>query len=80
MKAAVLHSLTGHDLKAESTGSRLVEIGEIAGPTIFEAFPQIWALAGDGALRIDTEPVPLADVERAWQQDDAGGRRMVIIP
>jgi len=30
----LLDALTGHDLKAESTRTRLVEIGEIAGPTI----------------------------------------------
>jgi len=103
----LLDALTGHDLKAESTGSRLVEIGEMAGPTIslsaaalrssglelygsgggsiphtaiFDAFPQIWALAADGRLRIDTEPVALADVEHAWQREDVRGRRIVIIP
>jgi NADPH2:quinone reductase len=103
----LLDALTGHALKAESTGSRLVEIGEMAGPTIslsaaalrssglelygsgggsiprtaiFDAFPQIWALAADGTLRIDTEPVALADVEHAWQREDAGGRRIVMIP
>jgi NADPH:quinone reductase-like Zn-dependent oxidoreductase len=103
----LLDALTGHDLKAESTGSRLVEIGEMAGPTIslsgaalrssglevygsgggsiphtaiFDAFPQIWALAADGTLRIDTEPVALADVERAWRREDVPGRRIVFIP
>ncbi len=103
----LLDALTGHDLKAESTGSRLVEIGEMAGPTIslsaaalrssglelygsgggsiphtaiFDAFPQIWALAADGRLRIDTEPVALAEVEHAWQREDVRGRRIVIIP
>jgi NADPH:quinone reductase-like Zn-dependent oxidoreductase len=30
----LLDALTGHDLKAESTRTRLVEIGEMAGPTI----------------------------------------------
>jgi NADPH:quinone reductase-like Zn-dependent oxidoreductase len=103
----LLDALTGHDLKAESAGSRLVEIGEMAGPTIslsgaalrssglevygsgggsiphtaiFDAFPQIWALAADGTLRIDTEPVALADVERAWRREDVPGRRIVFIP
>jgi len=103
----LLDALTRHDLKAESTGSRLVEIGEMAGPTIslpaaalrssglelygsgggsiphtaiFDAFPHIWALAADGTLRIDTEPVALADVEHAWQREDIRGRRIVIVP
>src|SRR5207249_10047154 len=86
----LLDALTGHDLRAKSTRSRLVEIGEMAGPTIslsaaasrssglqlsgsggggsmphtanIDAFPQLWALAADGTLHIDTEPVALADV------------------
>jgi len=47
---------------------------------IFEAFPQIWALAASGKLRVDTERVPLADVEAAWQRHDTPGRRLVITP
>ncbi len=103
----LLDALTGHDVKAKSSGIRLVEIGEMAGPTIslpaaalrssgieiygsgggsiphtaiFDAFPKVWALAADGKLRIDTETVPLADVESAWQRNDLSGRRLVIIP
>lgn len=102
----LLAALTGHDLKAESSAIRLVEIGEMAGPTIslsaaalrssglelygsgggsiphtaiFETFPQLWALAASGKLRIETEPVALADVEKVWQREQAG-RRVVIIP
>ncbi len=103
----LLHALTGHDLKAETARTRLVEVGEVAGPTIslpaaalrgsglelcgsgggsispnaiFAAFPQIWALAASGKLRVDTERVPLADVEAAWQRQDTPGRRLVITP
>lgn len=103
----LLDSLTGHDVMEESDTLRLIEIGEMAGPTItlpaaalrssgieisgsggggiphtaiFEAFPQLWALAGSGKLHIDTEPVPLAEIESAWQRDDLPGRRLVIIP
>ena len=104
----LLDALTGHDLKAEATRIRLVEIGEMAGPTIalsaaalrssglelyggggggsippkaiFDAFPQICALAASGKLRIDIERAPLADVETLWQQQDLPGRRLVIIP
>jgi len=47
---------------------------------IIEAFPQIWALAADGTLHIDTEPVALAEVEHAWQRQDVRPRRIVIIP
>jgi NADPH:quinone reductase-like Zn-dependent oxidoreductase len=103
----LLDALTGHDLKAESSRIRLIEIGEMAAPTIslsaaalrssglelygsgggsiphtaiFDAFPQVWALAACGTLRIDTEAVALADVESAWQRQDLPGRRVVIIP
>jgi NADPH2:quinone reductase len=40
----------------------------------------VWSLAADGKLRIETESVPLADVETAWQRRDLDGRRLVIIP
>jgi len=103
----LLAALTGHDVRAESRGVRLIEIGEMAGPTIslsaaalrssgieisgtgggsvphsviFDAFPKVWALAASGQLHIDTERVPLADVESAWQRNDLPGRRLVFIP
>jgi len=104
----LLDALTGHDVMAESSETlRLIEIGEMAGPTIslsaaalrssgveiygsgggsvphtaiFETFPQLWALAAGGKLRIDTEPVPLAEIESAWQRNDLPGRRLVIVP
>lgn len=103
----LIDALTGHDVAAESSRTRLVEIGDMAGPTIslpaaalrssgleiygsgggsipyqaiFDAFPQMWALAVSGKLRIDTERVALADVEGAWQREDIHGRRLVIIP
>lgn len=44
-----------------------------------EAIRQLMANVASGALRIDTERVPLADVEEAWQRDQHG-RRAVIIP
>src|SRR5262245_37805059 len=103
----LLDTLTGHDLKAEAARIRLVEVGEMAGPTIvlpaaalrssglelygsgggsippkaiFDTFPQLWALAASGKLRIDTEQAPLADVETIWQRQNLLGRRFVIIP
>ena len=103
----LLDALTGHDVKAESSRIRLIEIGEMAGPTIrlsaaalrssgieiygsgggsisrtaiFDLFPQVWALAASGKLGIDTEPVPLAEIENAWRRKDLSGRRLVIIP
>ncbi len=104
----LLDALTGHDVKAESSRIRLIEIGEMAGPTIslsaaalrssrieiygsggggsiphtaiLETFPKLWALAAEGALRIDTEAVALADIESAWRRQAVSGRRIVIVP
>lgn len=44
---------------------------------LFEAFQQVMAHAAKGELQIDTEQIPLADIENAWQRDQAG-RRLVI--
>jgi NADPH2:quinone reductase len=103
----LLDALTGHDVMAESDPLRLIQIGDMAGPTIslsaaalrssgieihgsggggiphaaiFEALPQVWALAVRGELRIDTELVPLAEIEHAWQRNDMPGRRLVVVP
>jgi NADPH:quinone reductase-like Zn-dependent oxidoreductase len=46
---------------------------------LIEAFHQVMAYAAKGELKIDTERVPLADVENAWQREQTG-RRLVIIP
>ncbi len=102
----LLDALTGHDVKAESEGLRLIEIGDMAGASIslsaaalrssgiaihgsggggiphtaiFETFPQLWALAASGKLRIDVERVPLGEIESAWQRK-MPGRRIVVIP
>ena len=46
---------------------------------LLEAFQQVMAHAAKGELHIDTERVPLADIEKAWQRDQPG-RRLVIVP
>jgi NADPH:quinone reductase-like Zn-dependent oxidoreductase len=45
-----------------------------------EIFPQLINLAAEKKLVIDTEAVPLKDIEKAWRRQDAGGKRIVIIP
>lgn len=35
---------------------------------------------GRGLLRMDIDPVPLAEVENAWQRQDTPGRRLVFLP
>jgi NADPH:quinone reductase-like Zn-dependent oxidoreductase len=50
-------------------------------PSVFlDIYNQLMAYAADGKLRIETERVPLADIERAWQRSDLHGRRLVLIP
>jgi hypothetical protein len=72
LPAAVLRS-SGLELYGSGGGS-------VPHQAIFDAFPEVWALATGGKLRIKTEPVPLSDVESAWQRRDLDGRRLVIVP
>ena len=44
-----------------------------------KAFQQVMAHAAKGELQIDTERIPLTDIESAWQRDQPG-RRLVIVP
>jgi NADPH:quinone reductase-like Zn-dependent oxidoreductase len=102
---ALLTAITGAEFAVAGSGTRLVEVGESAGPTITlpaavlrstaltilgtagippsdvltDAFQQVMSHAASGKLRIETERVPLREVEDAWQRDQHG-RRTVIIP
>jgi NADPH2:quinone reductase len=51
--------------------------GSAALEVIFAAIPKLFALAAEGKLKIDVEPVPLADVESAWTSSEKG-RRIVF--
>ncbi len=48
------------------------------GDILNDAYHQVMARAAEGKLRVETERVPLAQVEDAWQRQDR--RRLVIIP
>jgi NADPH:quinone reductase-like Zn-dependent oxidoreductase len=45
---------------------------------LMDALQQVLAYGASGKLSIDTERVPLADIESAWQRE--GRSRLVIIP
>ena len=101
----LLSALTREEFEVAGSVSRLVEVGESAGPAITlpaavlrstaltilgtagipswdvltQAFQQVTNRAARGELRIETEPVPLAEIEEAWERD-AQGRRLVVIP
>lgn len=65
--------------------SRLEILGAGTGSTAaspemwIEALRQLLAKVASGALRVDTERVPLADVTDVWDRDQRG-RRTIIVP
>lgn len=46
---------------------------------IFAAIPKLFEAAAAGALRVDVDPVPLADVETAWARVQKGRRTVFTI-
>ena len=73
LAAAVLRS-TRLEILGAGTGS-----APTAPETWLRAMQQLLDRVAQGKLRIDTERVPLADVETAWQREQQG-RRFVIVP
>jgi hypothetical protein len=67
-----------------------VQIGAVAGPTaelpsvVLGAYlaelPSLVEAIGSGALEVSARPVPLADVEAAWNTPEVAGLRTVLIP
>ena len=102
----LLAALTRSEFAAVTSETRLVQVGESAGPKISlpaavlrsapitimgtsgipsreildDAFQNVMSRAAGGELRIDTERVPLANIEDGWQRETRGGRRLVVIP
>jgi NADPH2:quinone reductase len=103
---ALLAAITRSEFAIVTKETRLVQVGESAGPTIslpaavlrstaltilgtagipsrevlVDAMQQVMARAARRELRIETERVPLADIERVWQRQGQSGRRIVVIP
>jgi NADPH2:quinone reductase len=46
---------------------------------LVDALQKVMTRAASGELQVDTERVPLADIENAWERDQRGSR-LVIIP
>jgi len=102
----LLAAITKPEFAPIKGATRLVQVGESAGPTIalpaavlrstpltilgtagipsreilVDAMQQVLSRAARGELRIDTEQVPLADIESVWQRPEQSGRRIVVIP
>ncbi|GAB4056434.1 quinone oxidoreductase family protein [Spirosoma litoris] len=45
-----------------------------------EILPKLFDLIATGKLKIETEAVALSNVERAWNQSETGGKRLVLVP
>jgi NADPH2:quinone reductase len=102
----LLAAITKSDFAPVAKETRLVQVGESAGPTIslsaavlrstaltilgtagmpsreilVDAMQQVMARGAGGELRIETERIPLADIESVWQREEQSGRRIVVIP
>jgi NADPH2:quinone reductase len=102
---AVLAAITRAEFAVAGSETRLVEVGETAGPTITlsaavlrsaaltilgtagippgkvltATFQQVMNHAACGKLLVDSERVPLMDIEGAWERD-VHGRRLGVIP
>jgi hypothetical protein len=70
LPAAVLRSASLTILGTAGTPPRSV---------LVDAFQKIMAHAASGELRVETERVPLADIENVWQRQEHR-RRLVVIP
>ncbi|MDR3739137.1 MAG: zinc-binding alcohol dehydrogenase family protein [Terracidiphilus sp.] len=46
---------------------------------IYAAIPQLFAMATEGALRLDVETVPLAEVEQAWTRTEKAQRLVLTV-
>jgi NADPH:quinone reductase-like Zn-dependent oxidoreductase len=63
-----------------STALTILGTAGIPSPKILvDALQNVMTYAARGELHLDTESVPLADVEKAWQRETQG-RRLVLIP
>jgi len=66
-----------------SSGLEIVGAGSGSVPprdVMLDAYHQLMARAASGELRVDTEQVPLVEIEAAWQRPDPTRRRLVIVP
>jgi NADPH:quinone reductase-like Zn-dependent oxidoreductase len=70
-------SLRGDWLRSSGVELMGSGLGSLSAAAIVEALTAMCAAAASTGLKIETEPVPLADVEAAWGRAESG-RRMVF--
>jgi len=74
LSAANLRSV---DLQLSGSGLGSWTKGQVR--TLFaEILPEMFQLAADGKLKIETVPVALRDIEKLWDADVPGGKRLVV--
>ncbi len=102
----LLAAITRPEFAVINPETRLVQVGESAGPTIslpaavlrstaltilgtagipshevlVAAMRQILDWGAQRVLQIETESVPLSEIEQVWQRQETAGRRLVVIP
>lgn len=75
LSAANLRSV---DLQLSGSGLGSWTKGQVQ--TLFaEILPEMFRLAAEGTLRIDTVPVELRDIEKLWDMDVPDGKRLVVL-
>lgn len=70
-------TLRSVDLQLSGSGLGSWTKGEMQ-QLITEILPEMFALAAENKLRVDTENCALEDIERLWGMDVPGGKRLVI--
>uniref|UniRef100_A0AAU3GWV0 Zinc-binding alcohol dehydrogenase family protein n=1 Tax=Streptomyces sp. NBC_01401 TaxID=2903854 RepID=A0AAU3GWV0_9ACTN len=63
-----------------SAGLTIVGGGFPPPQAFLDMFNRLMAAAASGEIRIDTQAVPLAEIEDAWQREDTQGKRLVVVP
>jgi NADPH:quinone reductase-like Zn-dependent oxidoreductase len=64
-----------------STRTTMLGTGGIPSPEILHtAMNTVMAAGARGELRIDTQQVALAEIERVWKRRERSGRRVVVVP
>jgi NADPH2:quinone reductase len=77
-KAGSHISLSGSALR--TSGLELMGVGKISFEAVLEEMKQVWNWIAEDKLFMEIERVPLSDITEAWQRNDLGGKRLVIIP
>jgi NADPH:quinone reductase-like Zn-dependent oxidoreductase len=70
-------TLPGATLRSNNLTMMGGGLGSVSLDQIFGAIPKLFELAAAGILRINVEPVPLAEVESGWNRGEKG-RRIVF--